>query len=158
VWWPGLKNCPTVTHSYRKRRCQSALVDESGVIPSRHHHHHHGSPCSWITRGWTIGRWWPQFWDTVSPHHNQPINQSINRGLLTNSVAILSRLEWILNFSNFCPSRIILSHEADKSELKLTPFPPLDSHEDPVLSSKSECVCVCVCVCVCLSVCSRLTL
>jgi hypothetical protein len=20
--------------------------------------------------------WWPQFWDMVSPHHNQPINQS----------------------------------------------------------------------------------
>jgi hypothetical protein len=30
--------------------CQRALVDESGVIASRHHHYH-GSPCSHITRG-----------------------------------------------------------------------------------------------------------
>jgi hypothetical protein len=30
--------------------CQRALVDESGVIPSRHHRHH-SSPCSHITRG-----------------------------------------------------------------------------------------------------------
>jgi hypothetical protein len=33
---------------------QRALVDEPGVIPSRHRHHH-GSPCSHITRGWIIG-------------------------------------------------------------------------------------------------------
>jgi hypothetical protein len=59
-------------------------VDESGVFPSRHNHHH-GSPTSHISQKKNR----PQFWDTVSPHHNQ-----------SNGKAVL------LNFCRYKNSRI----------------------------------------------------
>jgi hypothetical protein len=43
---------PTCPRCLCWQDCQRALVDESGVLPSRHNHrHHHGPPCSHITRG-----------------------------------------------------------------------------------------------------------
>jgi hypothetical protein len=41
---------PTCPRCLCRWDCQRTLVDESGVVPSRHHHHH-GSPCSHITWG-----------------------------------------------------------------------------------------------------------
>jgi hypothetical protein len=53
--------------------CQRALVDESGVIPSRHQHHH-DSPRSYITWGDDVGG---RGYETISPpRYNQSINQS----------------------------------------------------------------------------------
>jgi hypothetical protein len=69
---------------------QRALVDESGVIPSRNHHHH-GSPCSNITRGMNNRPVGGRSSETQS--HPILMKESINQ---TNRVSVV----WILT----CPA------------------------------------------------------
>jgi hypothetical protein len=52
-------------HSGRRVRSYPQPESSSPRLPRSH------SP-----GGWTIGQWWPQFWDIVSSHHNQSINHS----------------------------------------------------------------------------------
>jgi hypothetical protein len=81
--WP-LTTHDNTTYKHKKtnihapsgiRNRERALVDVSGVIPSRNLIVHSPSDV-WAWSAMVMASWSPRFWDVVSPHLNQSINKS----------------------------------------------------------------------------------
>jgi hypothetical protein len=87
---------PTCYRYLCLKDCQRDLVDESGVIPSRHyHHHHHSYPCSYITRGMKNRPVVAAVLRQSHLHHNKKIKDSLQQ--LLNAQKLCTRVGTITN-------------------------------------------------------------